>query len=134
LLSFANGPQSNRAARSGARPAKSVKRAVEVVSDVGLEPVVVQVDDESSIPMFRTRSSTRPIYAREFLARCRGATEARLELRVRNRADKILAAVETTAAGVLAIGWPHSPNKERGALAREILDRSRLQLLLGAVE
>jgi nucleotide-binding universal stress UspA family protein len=115
--------------------ARSVKRAVDVATGAGLELVVVHVDDESSIPLFSDQvQHETDSYAREFLARyCRGAPDARLELRIGNPADEILAAVETSASDLLAIGWPHSADPERGLVAREILDRSHTPVLLVAL-
>lgn len=115
--------------------ARSVRRAVELAAGAGLELVVVHVDDESSIPMFSDQvQHETDSYAREFLARyCRGAPEARLELRVGNPADEILAAVETVASDLLAIGWPHSNDPARGAVAREILERTRTPVVLVAL-
>jgi nucleotide-binding universal stress UspA family protein len=117
------------------RKARSVKRAVDVAAGAGLELVVVHVDDESSIPMFSDQvQHETDAYAREFLARyCPGAPGARLELRIGNPAEEILAAVDASRSDLLAIGWPHSSEPERGMVAREILDRSRTPLLLVAL-
>ena len=117
------------------RKARSVKRAVEVVGGAGLELVVVHVDDEASIPLFSDQvQHETDAFAREFLARyCRGAPEARLELRIGDPAEEILAAAEMVAPDLLAIGWPHSSDPERGTVAREILDRSPTPVLLVAV-
>ena len=117
------------------RNARGVKRAVEVAAGAGLELVVVHVDDESSIPLFSDQvQHETDAYAREFLARyCRGAPEARLELRIGNPAEEILAVAETVTPDLLAIGWPHSSDPGRGEVAREILDRSPTPMLLVAV-
>ena len=115
--------------------ARSTKRTIEVAARAGLELIVVHVDDESSIPRFSDQvQHETDAYAREFLARyCRGAPEARLELRIGLPADEILAAVDKVAPDIIAIGWPHSSEPGRGAVAREILDRSHTPVLLVAV-
>jgi nucleotide-binding universal stress UspA family protein len=112
--------------------ARRLKRAVDVASGAGLELVVVHVDTESSIPLFSDQvQHETDSYAREFLARyCRGAPEARLELRVGNPADEILGCVEAEGSHLLAIGWPHSDDPRRGAVAGEILERAHVPLLL----
>ena len=118
-----------------ARRAPSIKRTVEVASSAGLDLIVVHVDDEASIPLFSDQvQHETDAYAREFLARyCRGVPEARLELRIGDPAEEILAAAEMVAPDLLAIGWPHSSDPERGTVAREILDRSPTPVLLVAV-
>lgn len=116
--------------------ARSAKRTIEVAAGAGLELVVVHVDDEDSIPLFSDQvQHETEAYAREFLARyCPGAPEARLELRIGLPADEILAAVDKVAPDIIAIGWPHSSEPGRGEVAREILDRSRMPVLLVALE
>jgi nucleotide-binding universal stress UspA family protein len=115
--------------------ARSAKRTVELAAGAGLELIVVHVDDEDSIPLFSDQvQHETESYAREFLARyCHGAPEARLELRIGLPADEIIAAVDTTAPDILAIGWPHSSDPGRGLVARQILDRSHTPVLLVAV-
>ena len=115
--------------------ARSAKRTVEVAAGAGLDLVVVHVDDETTIPLFSDQvQHETDAYAREFLARyCRGAPEARLELRVGLPADEIMAAVDEVAPDIIAIGWPHSSEPGRGAVARQILDRSHTPVLLVAV-
>jgi nucleotide-binding universal stress UspA family protein len=115
--------------------ARSALRTVEVVVAAGLELIVVHVDDEDSIPLFSDQvQHETEAYAREFLARyCRGAPEATLELRIGLPADEIMAAVDKVAPDILAIGWPHSSEPGRGAVARQILDRSHTPVLLVAV-
>jgi nucleotide-binding universal stress UspA family protein len=112
--------------------ARSLKRAIDVAAGAGLELIVVHVDSEASIPLFSDQvQHETDSYAREFLARyCRGAPDARLELRVGNPADEILGCVEAEGSHLLAIGWPHSDDPRRGAVAGEILERAHVPLLL----
>lgn len=113
----------------------SLCEAVRIASDAGLELVVVHVDDEASIPSFSDQvQHETDAYAREFLARhCPGATSARLESRVGVPADEIIAAVESVDPALVAVGWPQTDDPSRGAVAREVLDRSRIPVLLIAV-
>jgi nucleotide-binding universal stress UspA family protein len=112
---------------------KELKRAVELASSAGLELTVVHVDDQTSIPSFSDQvQHETDAFAQEFLARhLPGAPTARLELRIGEPADEILAAAAAMTAEVIALGWPQSP--ERGAVAREILGRSHLPVLLVAI-
>lgn len=114
---------------------RSLKRGVEIVASAGLDLVVVHVDDEKSIPSF-SDDVVYDVedYAREFLTRhCPGAPEATLELRLGFPADEILAAVDKVSAQLLAIGWPQTPESHRGLVARELLERSPVPVLLVAV-
>jgi nucleotide-binding universal stress UspA family protein len=93
------------------------------------------VDDEDSMPRFSDQVQHETTeYANEFLARyAPGAPEARLQLRIGDPADEILAAVDELDVDLLAIGWPHSDDPTRGAVARELLDRTRVPVLLVAL-
>ena len=115
--------------------AKTAKRVIELAADAGLELTVVHVDDEASIPSFSDQvQHETDAYAREFLARyAPGAPRARLEFRIGAPADEILASAEATRAELLAVGWPQSEDPERGPVAREVLGRSRVPVLLVAV-
>lgn len=116
--------------------ARSLKGAVDVAANADLELVVVHVDDEDSIPSFSDQvAHETDSYAEEFLARyLHGAPKARLELRIGVPADEIIAAADAAMADVLAIGWPQSRDEQRGAVAREVLDRSRIPVLLIALD
>ena len=64
-------------------------------------------------------------YAQEFFARhLLGAPQARMELRIGVPTNEVLAAVETLHAELVAVGWPHTTDPARGAVAPEILERS----------
>ena len=64
---------------------------------------------------------------------CRGAPDARLALRVGVPADEILATADDVAPDMLAIGWPQTDDPTRGRVAREIVNRSRLPVLVVAL-
>jgi nucleotide-binding universal stress UspA family protein len=115
--------------------ARSLKAAIDLASALELELIVVHVDDEESIPSFSDQvAHETEAYADEFLARyLPGAPKARLEFRVGVPADEIIDLSESVTADLLAVGWPHTGDADRGAVAQEILDRSHVPVLLVAV-
>jgi nucleotide-binding universal stress UspA family protein len=106
-----------------------------VATQADLELVVVHVDDQHSIPSFSDQVQyDTQAYAKEFLARyCPGAPDARLVLRVGQPVDEILATADETVPDMLAVGWPRHDRERRGEVAREILNRSHIPVLLVAV-
>lgn len=123
------------AMKGTARNARDLLRAIQVAAAADLDLVVVHVDDEESIPSFSDQVQYETeAYANEFLARyCPGAPEARLVLRIGAPTDEILAAADDVVPDMLAIGWPQSADHPHGAVARDIVDRSRIPVLLVAV-
>ncbi|HVA03550.1 MAG TPA: universal stress protein [Acidimicrobiales bacterium] len=113
--------------------ARALARTIELSTGAGLEIVVLHVDEE--VPSFTDQvQHETEAYAREFLARhILGAPQARLELRIGVPAVEVLGAVESLQPELLAVGWPHTADAGRGAVAREILDRSTIPVLLVAV-
>jgi len=113
--------------------ARALQRTIELSTDAGLEIVVVHVDEE--IPSFTDQvQHETEAYAQEFFARhLPGAPQARLELRIGVPAIEVLAAVDSLHPELVAVGWPHAADASRGAVAREILERSSVPVLLVAV-
>jgi nucleotide-binding universal stress UspA family protein len=113
--------------------ARSLQRTIELSTGAGLEIVVVHVDEE--IPSFTDQvQHETEAYAQEFFARhVLGAPQARLELRIGVPATEVLGAVESLHPELVAVGWPHTADSDRGTVAREILDRSPAPVLLVAV-
>lgn len=113
--------------------ARALQRTIELSTDAGLEIVVIHVDEE--VPSFTDQvQHETEAYAREFFARhLMGAPRTRLELRIGDPAAEVLGAVQALRPELVAVGWPHSPDAARGAVAREILDRSPVPVLLVAV-
>ncbi len=113
--------------------ARTLRRTIQLSTDAGLEIVVVHVDEE--IPSFTDQiQHETTAYAREFLARhVLDAPRARLELRIGIPAAEVLTAVEEFHPDLVAVGWPQPDDPSRGAVAREILDRSPVPVLLLAV-
>ena len=113
--------------------ARALQRTIELSSAAGLEIVVVHVDEE--IPSFTDQvQHETAAYAQEFFARhVVGAPGVRLELRLGSPAAEVLSAVETLRPELVAVGWPHAAEPGRGAVAREILDRCPVPVLLVAL-
>jgi nucleotide-binding universal stress UspA family protein len=114
--------------------ARALRRTIAVSADAGLDLVVVHVDEE--IPSFTDQvQHETEAYCQEFLTRhVIGTPRARLELRIGVPATGILDAVAEFHPHLVAVGWPHSDDPGRGAVAREILDKSPIPVLLVAVE
>jgi nucleotide-binding universal stress UspA family protein len=123
------------ALKGTSRSARRLQRAVQLGTASELELVAVHVDDEDSIPSFSDQVQYEvEAYATEFLARyLPGAPAARLAMRIGTPADEILATVEEVEPDILAIGWPQGDDPRRGAVAREIVERCRLPILLVAL-
>lgn len=112
---------------------RALQRSIEISTAAGLEIVVVHVDEE--IPSFTDQvQHEAAAYAHEFFARhLIGAPHVALELRIGVPASEVLRAAESTGAEVIAVGWPHTADASRGAVAREILERSPVPVLLVAI-
>ncbi|HVN50805.1 MAG TPA: universal stress protein [Acidimicrobiales bacterium] len=115
--------------------ALAVKTVVELAAGADVELVVVHVDDEASIPSFSDQvAHETEAYAQEFLARyVPGAPRARFEPRVGHPAEEIVAATADVGAEVIALGWRQSPRPDRALVAREVLERSQVPVLLVAL-
>jgi nucleotide-binding universal stress UspA family protein len=117
------------------RTARDLFRTIQVATQADLELMVVHVDDQQSIPSFSDQVQyDTEAYAKEFLARyCPGAPDARLLLRVGQPVDEILATADEIVPDMLAVGWPRHGRERRGEVAREIVQRSHIPVLLVAV-
>jgi nucleotide-binding universal stress UspA family protein len=115
--------------------ARALQRSIEISTQAGLEIVVVHVDDEDSVPSFSDQvQHETEAYAKEFFARhLIDAPQTRLELRFGIPAVEILAAIEAAQAELVAVGWPRSEDPRRGVVAKEILERSPVAVLLVAI-
>jgi len=113
--------------------ARALRRTIALSADAGLDLVVVHVDEE--VPSFTDQvQHETEAYSQAFLARhVMGAPQARLELRIGDPAAEVLKAIDILHPDLVAVGWPHSDDPGRGVVAREILDRSPIPVLLVAV-
>lgn len=112
---------------------RALQRSIEISTTAGLEIVVVHVDEE--IPAFTDQvQHEAAAYAREFFARhLIGAPHVTLELRIGVPAVEVVGAAESIGAELIAVGWPHTSDPARGAVAREIVERSPVPVLLVAI-
>jgi nucleotide-binding universal stress UspA family protein len=112
--------------------ARVLTPTIELAEVVGLELIVVNVTEEQDIPLFSDQVQYEDeAYANEFLSRfCTGAPSAQVQLRTGAPADELLAAVELLAPDLVAIGWPHTDDPARGQVARTIIERSHIPVLL----
>jgi nucleotide-binding universal stress UspA family protein len=118
-----------------AHSARYLQRTVALAAGAEIELVVVHVEDEDSIPSFSDQVQYEvEAYATEFLARyVPGIPATRMEMRIGLPAEEILAAVEDVDPDIIAIGWPQRGGDGRGLVVREVLERSRLPVLLVAL-
>ena len=107
-----------------------LSRTVDIARGTELEIVIVHVDEE--IPSFTDQVQHEvEAYVHDYVAHgdptLRGI---RLELRLGVAADEVLAVVESVRPGLVALGWPGAARPERGAVAREIVARCPVPVLL----
>ncbi|HEY5108798.1 MAG TPA: universal stress protein [Acidimicrobiales bacterium] len=113
--------------------ARALKRTIELSADAGLQVSVVHVDEE--VPSFTDQiQHETAAYAQEFFDRfVPGVMDVRFELRIGAPATEVLTAVDMLRPHLIAVGWPHSAEPGRGAVAREIVGRSPVPVMLVAV-
>jgi nucleotide-binding universal stress UspA family protein len=111
---------------------RRLKHALQLVSDLGLEVVIVHVDDENSIPSFTDQvQHETDAYADAFLAQyAHGLRRSQLELRIGEPADEILGVASARDVDIIAIGWPAGAGPGHGACARRVLQRNPSPTLL----
>ena len=116
---------------TASRP-RRLKHAVELVNSLGLEVIVVHVDDESSIPSFSDQPQHETdAYAHAFLAQYAvGLSPSQLELRIGDPAHEILVTAAARDADLVAMGWPSGAGSGHGLVARGVLQRSSTPTLL----
>ena len=114
---------------------RALRRTVDLVHAAHLQITAVHVDDEASIPSFSDQvQHETDEFVHEFLARyVPGAPAARVELRVGRPADEILGIVDSEQPDLLAIGWRKNAGPDGGLVARELVARSHVPVLLATV-
>jgi nucleotide-binding universal stress UspA family protein len=114
----------------------NLRRVITMADAARIHLVVLHVDDEESVPSFSDQVQYETeAFTREFLARnLPGAPDTRLELRIGVPAEEIVRLCESSHPDVVAIGWPTSHDPQRGHTARAVLERSRVPVLLVAVQ
>jgi nucleotide-binding universal stress UspA family protein len=112
--------------------ARRLRSVMHTAADAQLEVVVIHVDDPATIPAFSDQVQYEAeAYAREFLQRYVPALpNARLENRVGIPADEILRVAREDHPDLVALGWSSSKLPDRGGVARDVLARSPVPVLL----
>jgi len=109
---------------------EALRRTLRMSAGAGLDLVVVHVDED--VPPFTDQvQHESDAYLHEFVARHGPALrDVRIELRIGAPSDEVLAAIDSVAPDLVAVGWPHPGGPDRGEVAREILTHSPVPLLL----
>jgi nucleotide-binding universal stress UspA family protein len=120
------------AMKGTARQARRLRSVMHVAAVANLEITVIHVDDPDTIPPFSDQVQYESeAYAREFLRRYVPAVpNASLENRVGIPADEILRLAEERHPDLIAVGWSSSQLPDRGGVARDVLARSPVPVLL----
>jgi nucleotide-binding universal stress UspA family protein len=123
------------AMKGTAGQARRLRSVIRLAANANLDVVVIHVDDPATIPPFSDQvQHEAEAYTREFLRRYVPALpNARLENRVGIPADEILRVADERHPDLLALGWSSSQLPDRGGVAREVLARSPVPVLLTPV-
>ena len=105
---------------------RRLKHALEIVGGLGLEVIVIHVDDKDAIPSFTDQiQHETDAYADAFLSQyAQGLRRSQLELRIGEPAEEILAAAAKRQVDIIAVGWPAGAGPSHGAVARQVVQRS----------
>jgi nucleotide-binding universal stress UspA family protein len=105
---------------------RQLKRALQLVDSLGLEVIIVHVDDRDSIPSFSDQvQHETDAYADAFLAQyASGLHRSQLELRIGEPVDEILKVADSSGADIVAMGFPAGAGPNHGLTAREVLRRN----------
>ena len=116
---------------TASRP-RRLNHALELVNALGLEVIVVHVNDEDAIPSFSDQvQHETDAYADAFLGRyARGLQRSQLELRIGDPAREILAVADERDVDLVAMGWPSGAGPGRGLIARAVLQHNHVPTLL----
>lgn len=112
--------------------ARRLRTVMHIAADAHIEVVVIHVDDPETIPPFSDQvQHESEAYAREFMRRYVPALpNAHLENRIGMPADEILRVAGEQHPDLVAVGWSSSQLPDRGGVAREVLARSPVPVLL----
>jgi nucleotide-binding universal stress UspA family protein len=116
---------------TSSRP-RRLEHALELVKALGLDVIVVHVNDANSIPSFSDQvQHETDAYADAFLGRyANGLRRSQLELRIGDPAPEILAVADERHADLVAVGWPSGAGPGRGLIARSVLQHNLVPTLL----
>lgn len=111
--------------------ARALEGVIEIACRHNVDVVVMHVRDEASLPPFSDQPQHEAdAWEREFMARYCSAPTARAELRVGVPAPAVVAMAAEAEADVVALGWRQDLTPGRAAVVREVLERSRVPVLL----
>jgi nucleotide-binding universal stress UspA family protein len=115
--------------------ARALQGVIETACRHDVDVVVLHVRDEASLPRFSDQPHHEfDAWEREFMARYCSAPEARAELRVGVPAPAVIAMAAEAEADLIALGWRQDLAPGRAAVVREVLERSRVPVLLVPME
>ncbi|MGZ6896287.1 MAG: universal stress protein [Acidimicrobiia bacterium] len=98
----------------------------------GLQLTALHVDDEASLPRYsdQTQHETEA-FAREFATRnLPGSVDVELSFRVGHPATEVLAACDAPSIDMVVVAWSRDLSPGRARIVRQLLERSRIPVLL----
>jgi nucleotide-binding universal stress UspA family protein len=115
--------------------ARALEGVIEIACRHNLDVVAMHVRDEASLPPFSDQPHHEAdAWEREFMARFCNAPGARAELRVGVPAAEVVAMAAEAEADLVALGWHQDLTPGRAAVVRQVLEWSRVPVLLLPVE
>lgn len=115
------------------RPADAVENTMAIAESADLEPVILHVHDEWSMPSFEDQPHYDvETWAEEFLARWVPGARAgtAIELRVGTPEDQILGVARDIGADMIAMGWSQDLSPGRATVVRWALEHTPIPLAL----
>ena len=109
------------------------RRTIVLARDAGLEVVLVHVFDAESLPSFTDQPQHETAsWTHEFLARYSPCPpeDVRLEVRVGEPEEHVVAVARDIDADVMALGWSQQLAAGRAAVVRAALEQARLPVFL----
>jgi nucleotide-binding universal stress UspA family protein len=118
-----------------ATTARALEGIIEIACRHEVDVVVLHVRDEASLPPFSDQPQHEAeAWEQEFMARYCSAPSARAEFRVGVPASAVVDLVADSEADMVALGWHQDLAPGRADVVREVLERSRVPILLVPVE
>ncbi len=105
---------------------------LELFAGSGVQVAAVHVDDEGSLPSYSDQiQHETEAFAREFAARNLPTTiDVELTLRVGRPGAEVLGACDESTTDLVVIAWSRDLSPGRARVVRELLERSRVPVLL----
>lgn len=114
---------------------EALRHTIEVACRSGVEVVAVHVAEAGALAPFGEQPQHElDAWKDEFLARhAPRPEEVRLEVRAGRPGESVLRVAEEAEVDLIALGWARDLSHGRAALVREVLERSRVPIMLVAV-